>query len=87
MRGFRGALRVSNFFVAILCARNCIPTIKLLAMSKTAKLEFFYEFRRRLGWLNVFRGIYIVGNFFITSLCVSNGISTIKLLVIPKRRN
>ena len=41
LRGFRDALRVANFFLAILCARNCIPTIKLLAISKTAKIDFF----------------------------------------------
>ena len=35
---FRGALRVPNFFVASLCARNCIPAINLLAISKTAEL-------------------------------------------------
>ena len=46
---FRGALRVPNFFVASLCTTNCISTIKLLAISKTAKLEFFGEFRRRIG--------------------------------------
>ena len=41
---FRGALGVPNFFVVSLCARNCIPAIKLLAISKTAKLEFFSYF-------------------------------------------
>ena len=40
----RGALRVPNFFVASLRARNCIPAIKLLAISKTVKLEFFSYF-------------------------------------------
>ena len=46
---FRGALGVPNFFVAGLCARNCIPAIKLLAISKTAKLEFFSYFWGKLG--------------------------------------
>ena len=41
---FRGALRVPNFFVASLGARNCIPTIKLSTILKTAKLEFFSFF-------------------------------------------
>ena len=41
---FRGALRVPNFFVVSLRARNGIPAIKLSAISKTAKLEFFRIF-------------------------------------------
>ena len=49
LRVIRCALRVPNYFVASLCVRNCIPTIKLLAISKTAKLEFFCKFRRRMG--------------------------------------
>ena len=43
---FRGALRVPNFYVASLCVRNCILTIKLLAISKTAKLEFLFRIFR-----------------------------------------
>ena len=34
---FRGDLGVPNFFVASLCARNFIPSIKLLAISKKTK--------------------------------------------------
>ena len=65
---FRGALGVPNFFVTSLCTRNYIPTIKLLAISKTAKLEFFANFEGEWGWLNVLHGTCIAGNFFITSL-------------------
>ena len=39
----RGAWNVPNFLVATLYALNCIPTIKLLAISKTTELEFFLE--------------------------------------------
>ena len=39
---FRDTCIVANFFVATLCARNCIPAIKLLAVSKIAKLEFLF---------------------------------------------
>ena len=46
---FRGALRVPNFFVPSLRAINCIPIIKSLAISKTAKLEFFSFFHMRKG--------------------------------------
>ena len=45
---FRGALRIINFFVASQCARNCIPAIKLLAISKTAKLEFLFVFLEQI---------------------------------------
>ena len=46
---FRGTCVVANFFTAILCVRNGIPAIKLLAISKTAKLELSCEFLRRMG--------------------------------------
>ena len=45
---FRGALRVPNFFVDSLCARNCIPTVKLLAITKTAKLELSFVFLEQI---------------------------------------
>ena len=32
------------FYVASLCTINCIPTIKLMAISKTAKLELLFLF-------------------------------------------
>ena len=38
---FRGALRVPNFVVASLRARNGIPAMKLLAISKTDEVYFF----------------------------------------------
>ena len=50
---FHGTCIVANFFIAGLCARNCIPAIKLLAISKTARLEFFRIFAINKG---VFRG-------------------------------
>ena len=46
---FRGTCIVANFFTASLCARNGIPAIKLLAISRKAKLEFSCEFLRRMG--------------------------------------
>ena len=46
---FRGALGVPNFFVASLCARNCITAIKLSAISKTDELHVFCDFRGRMG--------------------------------------
>ena len=33
-----------QYFVARLCARNCIPIKKLLAMSETDQLDFFATF-------------------------------------------
>ena len=41
---FRGTCIIANFFTASLCATNGIPGIKLLAISKTAKLDFFSYF-------------------------------------------
>ena len=41
---FRGALGVPNYFVASLCAGNCISTTKLLAISKTAQFEIMFVF-------------------------------------------
>ena len=41
---FRGTYIVVNSFVTSLCARNCILTINLLAISKTAVLEFIFIF-------------------------------------------
>ena len=41
---FHGALGLPNFFVTGQCAKNCISAIKLLAISKIAKLEFFRTF-------------------------------------------
>ena len=60
---FRGTCIVANFFVASLYARNCIPAIKLLAISKTDEVDFFTIFVGEWGWLNVFRGTRIVANF------------------------
>ena len=48
-RVFRGALGVPIFVVVSLCARNCIPPIKLLAILITAELEFFSFFDMRNG--------------------------------------
>ena len=84
MRAFRGALGVPNFFVSSLCDRNCIPAIKLLAISKTAKLEFFGIFAINKGSLGVFRGGLGVPNFFVVSLCARNCIPARKLLAILK---
>ena len=81
---FRGALGVPNFFVASLCARNCIPKIKLLVISKTAILEFFVFLEQIRVVLGVFRGTCIVANFFTASLCARNCISGIKLLATSK---
>ena len=82
---FRGALRVPNFFVDSTLARNGIPAKKLLAISKTAKLDFFLLFLEQIRVvLGVFRGTCIVANFFIASLCARNGIPAIKLLAISK---
>ena len=49
---FRSALGVPKFFVASLCASNCMPAIKLFTISKTAKLEFLFVFLEqiRVGW-------------------------------------
>ena len=82
---FRGAFRVHNFFVASLCTRNCIPTIKLLAISKTAKLEYFREFLEQIRVvLGVVRGALRVPNFFVARLRARNCIPAIKLLAISK---
>ena len=82
---FCGGLKFPNFFVGSLCARNCIPTIKLLAVPKTAKLEFIWRiFGINNCSLEVYRGALRVSNFFVASLCVKNCIPAIKLLVIAK---
>ena len=81
---FRGACIVANFFTASLCARNCIPGIKLLAISKTDEVDFFAVFEGEWGCLNVFRGTCIVANFFTAILRARNGIPAIKLLAISK---
>ena len=61
---FGGTLRVPNFFITSLCARNCVPAIKLLAISKTAKLEFFLVFLEQIRVvLGVFRGALRFTNF------------------------
>ena len=60
---FRGALRFPNFFVTSLSVRNCIPTIKLLAISKTSKIEIFRIFRVNKGSLGAFCGALTVRNF------------------------
>ena len=46
---FRNTCIVANLFTASLCARNCIPEIKLLAISKTDEVDFFLDFRGRMG--------------------------------------
>ena len=46
---FHGALRVTNFFVVSLRARNVIQAIKLLAFSKMEEVGFFVDFRGRIG--------------------------------------
>ena len=81
---FRGALRVPNFFVVSLRARNCIPAIKLLAISKTDQVDFFAIFEGQWAWLNVFRGTCIVANFFTACLYAGNCIQRIKLVAISK---
>ena len=62
----RGALGVPNFYIASLCARNYIPAIKLLAISKTAKLGFSRISGINKGILGVFRGALRVPNYFLT---------------------
>ena len=85
MAVFRGDLRVLNFFVVSLRARNGMPAIKLLAISKMDEVDFFFSiFEGKWGWLNVFRGTCIVANFFTASLCARNCIPRIKLLAISK---
>ena len=81
---FGGALGVPNFFGASLCARNCIPAIKLLAISKMAKLDFFCILEKIRVVLEVFHGALRVINFFVVSLRARNGIPAIKLLAISK---
>ena len=82
---FRGTCIVANFFTGSLCARDGIPAIKLLAISKTAKLEFFsYILEQIRVVLRVLSGTCIVANFFIVSLCARNCIPVIKLLAISK---
>ena len=66
---FRGTCIFANFFVVSLRARNCIPSIKLLAISKTDQVDFLAIFEGEWGWLTVFRGTFIVANFFTASLC------------------
>ena len=81
---FRGALGVPNFFVASLYARNCIPAIKLLAISKTDELDYFCDFRGRMGVVERVPRYLHRCQFFIASLCSTNSIPTIKLLAISK---
>ena len=81
---FRRALRVPNFFVVSLRARNGIPAIKLLAISETDEVDFFAIFECEWGWFNVFRGTCLVANFFIVSLCAINCTPAIKFLAISK---
>ena len=82
---FRGTCIVANFFVASLCARNCVPTIKLLAISKTVKLEFSLVFLEQIRVVLVlFRGALWVPNFFVASHHARNFISAIKFLAISK---
>ena len=69
---FRGTCIVANSFTASLCARNCNPGLKLLAIAKTAKLEFFRVFGTSKGSFGVFRGALGVPNFFVVSLCARN---------------
>ena len=81
---FRGTCIVSNFFLASLRTRNCIPIIKLLPIPKTAKLEFFCEFRRRMGVVERVPRYLHRWQFFLVSLRARNCIPTIKLLAISK---
>ena len=46
---YHGTFIVANFFIASLCARNCILGIKLLAISRTTKLDFFRIFEANKG--------------------------------------
>ena len=67
---FRGALWIPNFFLASQCARNCIPAIKLLAISKTNEVNFFYDFRGRFGVVErVPRYWHHCQFFYIQSVC------------------
>ena len=79
---FRGTCIVANFFTAILLTRNGIPAIKLLVISKTAKLDFFVFLEQIRVVLGVFRGALGVPNFFVAILCTKNCIPAIKLLAI-----
>ena len=54
---FGGSLRVPNFSATSLFARNSNPTIELLGISKTAKLEFSFGF---LEQIRVVLGCYAV---------------------------
>ena len=44
LRVSRDTCIVANFVIVSLCARNGIPGIKLLSITKTVKLEFFSYF-------------------------------------------
>ena len=80
-----GTWSILKFFVASLQARNFIPTIKFLAISKTAKLEFFSRFSgaKRYG-LAVFRVTCSVAKFFLSGLHARNCFPKIKFLSISK---
>ena len=45
---FHGALGVVNFFVSTRHALYSIPALKLLAIFKSAKLDFFFVFFERI---------------------------------------
>ena len=61
---FRGTCIVANFFIVSLRARNCIPAIKLLAISKTAKLELFRIFAANKGSFGVVAPCFEGSQFF-----------------------
>ena len=81
---FRGTGIVANIFIASLCARNCIPAIKLLAISKTAKLDFFCFFGANRGGFGGVPRCFEGSQFLLVSLRTRNCIPAIKLLAIPK---
>ena len=85
---FRGSLRVPNFFVTSLRARNIIPSIKLLAMSKTAKIEFFSYFRSKLGQFVVVPRCFGGSHFFCNQSVCQKLYSGNNIIVrFQKRRN
>ena len=64
--------------------RYCIPAIKLLAISKTDEVNFFYDFRGRMGVVERVPRYWHRCQFFTASLFARNCIPAIKLLAVSK---
>ena len=81
---FRGTCIVATFFIVSLCARNCTPSIKLLAISETAKLELFRLFGANKGSFGGVSRYLHRCQLFTASLCARNSIPGIKLWAISE---